>query len=185
MAEEKDIRFQRVEGFIRETMIQLLQEKSFHQITVDDICKQAKISRSGFYLHYKDKYDLVEQYVDSMIKMGTDSFLSHANSPDFIFAIVKFMCGDGKLLALLISDNGSPEVQKMLLSLIRQNAKDNILVKIGVQTKNEAELNYLICYLSNASFGILQEWIRSGQKETPEELARIMKTISTIMKHVY
>ena len=40
--------------------IQLLQEKSFPKITVQDILDAAGINRTTFYRHYRDKYELAE-----------------------------------------------------------------------------------------------------------------------------
>ena len=39
-------------------LMQLLEHKSFKKITVNDICQSAMISRSTFYLHFEDKYQL-------------------------------------------------------------------------------------------------------------------------------
>ena len=38
-----------------------MEEKGFEAITVSDLTKKADINRGTFYLHYKDKYDLLEQ----------------------------------------------------------------------------------------------------------------------------
>lgn len=59
---EKDVRFYRTKERILSAMTELLKNKNFHQVTVKDLCEKAEISRSGFYLHYMDKYDLVEKY---------------------------------------------------------------------------------------------------------------------------
>ena len=45
---------------IEEKFIQLLQEKSFPKITVQDILDAAGINRTTFYRHYQDKYELAE-----------------------------------------------------------------------------------------------------------------------------
>lgn len=45
---------------IEEKFIQLLQEKSFLKITVQDILDAAGINRTTFYRHYQDKYELAE-----------------------------------------------------------------------------------------------------------------------------
>lgn len=45
---------------IEEKFIQLLQEKSFPKITVQDILDAAGINRTTFYRHYRDKYELAE-----------------------------------------------------------------------------------------------------------------------------
>lgn len=39
-------------------LMQLLEHKSFKKITVNDICQSAMVSRSTFYLHFEDKYQL-------------------------------------------------------------------------------------------------------------------------------
>lgn len=46
---------------IQEAFIQKLMEKPFDSITVGDLAKTAGINRGTFYLHYEDKFDLLEQ----------------------------------------------------------------------------------------------------------------------------
>ena len=74
---DKDIRYQRTKKNILEAMTQLLEKKNFEQITVKNICEQAEISRSGFYLHYTDKYDLVEKYQLELMGRGVEIFPIH------------------------------------------------------------------------------------------------------------
>ena len=38
-----------------------LSERSFNDITVNDICQRAMVHRTTFYKHYPDKYTLLEQ----------------------------------------------------------------------------------------------------------------------------
>ncbi|MGM9948934.1 MAG: TetR/AcrR family transcriptional regulator [Lysinibacillus sp.] len=47
-------------SLIRSAFITLLVEKDIEDMTVQEIVEEAMISRSAFYLHYKDKYDLYE-----------------------------------------------------------------------------------------------------------------------------
>lgn len=55
-------RKERTKSKLRDAITQLLQEKSFDHITTTELVKVAKISRSGFYTHYQDKYDMIDQY---------------------------------------------------------------------------------------------------------------------------
>jgi len=41
------------------TLMELLEKKSFRKITVNDICQNAMVSRSTFYMHFEDKYQLM------------------------------------------------------------------------------------------------------------------------------
>ena len=50
---------------IENAMVQLLMEQPFDQISTVKLAEKAGISRSSFYTHYKDKYDMIEHYQSS------------------------------------------------------------------------------------------------------------------------
>jgi len=50
---------------IEQAFIALLSKKEFRSIIIADICKEAMPSRSTFYLHYLDKYDLLQKIVSN------------------------------------------------------------------------------------------------------------------------
>lgn len=43
----------------------LMQEKSFHKISINDICNGCNMNRKSFYYHFKDKYDLLNWIFDT------------------------------------------------------------------------------------------------------------------------
>lgn len=47
---------------IENAMVQLLMEQPFDKISTVKLVEKAGISRSSFYTHYKDKYDMIEHY---------------------------------------------------------------------------------------------------------------------------
>lgn len=49
-------------------LLKSLSQMPFHKITVDTICKEAKINRSTFYKYYFDKFDLLDKYLDKVLK---------------------------------------------------------------------------------------------------------------------
>ncbi|MFC6181547.1 TetR/AcrR family transcriptional regulator [Lactiplantibacillus daowaiensis] len=59
----KDVRKIKTERDIQQAMLRLLTTKTFRQITVADICQLSLTSRSTFYAHYLDKYDLLDKMV--------------------------------------------------------------------------------------------------------------------------
>lgn len=61
MNEKKlDLRVVKTRHAIKNAFLNLLQEKDFDKITVQDIASTAMINRNTFYLHYMDKYDLMD-----------------------------------------------------------------------------------------------------------------------------
>ncbi len=55
-----DLRVIKTKKHIEDALIDLLYQKDFHAITVQDILDTALINRSTFYKHYADKYALAE-----------------------------------------------------------------------------------------------------------------------------
>lgn len=53
-------------NIIKESLIELLETKEIHQVTVTDICKKADINRGTFYSHYKDAFDLLQSMEDEL-----------------------------------------------------------------------------------------------------------------------
>lgn len=178
---EKDLRYYRTRKNILSAMTRLLQTKAFEQITVTNICEEAEISRSGFYLHYVDKYDLVEVNLKEFRDQANQFIFSNADtSKTALFSnMLAYLQSDGKLIAALISENGSVEVQNYIKRMMQENARINIFPKLDLKIKNEIEEHYALLFLSNALFGVLQDWINRGQKESPEELVRIMDRLIT------
>ena len=47
-------------------MVRLLEKESFDQITTVELAQESGISRSSFYTHYRDKYDMIERYQQAL-----------------------------------------------------------------------------------------------------------------------
>ncbi|MDC0761026.1 MULTISPECIES: TetR/AcrR family transcriptional regulator [Brevibacillus] len=66
----EDVRVYKTKKSIASALVSLLKEKDFSQITIKDICTRSLTSKSTFYSHYTDKYDLLEK----MVKYQADFF---------------------------------------------------------------------------------------------------------------
>lgn len=65
---ETDLRIVKTLEGIQESFLACLEETGFLDMTVKNITEKARINRSTFYKHFKDKYDLRDKYVDSIIE---------------------------------------------------------------------------------------------------------------------
>ena len=63
---KEDLRVTKTKKLLYETLISLMEEKSFEEIKVSDICKKALINRSTFYSHYSDKYELFMELINTL-----------------------------------------------------------------------------------------------------------------------
>ena len=66
-AESTDPRVLRTRRLLRQALVELVSEQDFESITVQDITDRATLNRATLYLHYQDKYDLLEDVFHKMI----------------------------------------------------------------------------------------------------------------------
>ena len=67
----EDKRIRKTKRNLKDTLVELLMEVPFEQISITELCKRADISRITFYSHYSDKYALVDEIFADMTEIGT------------------------------------------------------------------------------------------------------------------
>ena len=70
----EDKRITRTKRVLKQTMIKMLADSPFEQISIKQLCEIAGISRVTFYTHYNDKYDLAEDIFSDMQEKGRIEF---------------------------------------------------------------------------------------------------------------
>ena len=66
--QKQDRRSQRTRRLVISAMMELLSEKRYDAITVQDLLDRADIGRSTFYAHYFDKEDVLASLVEQMLE---------------------------------------------------------------------------------------------------------------------
>ena len=97
--EEKklDPRIKRTRQLLQKALMELMAEKSFQAITVQDIAERATVNRVTFYAHFEDKYALLEYSIREMIKqqlhrpIPEDAPFSRENLARLILTICEFL----------------------------------------------------------------------------------------------
>ena len=73
---EQDKRVIKTKAAITDAFLALLHKKAIDQITVNDICEKAFISRNTFYAYYTDKYKLLDVLSEQFVKELCDETLN-------------------------------------------------------------------------------------------------------------
>jgi len=67
MNKKTDLRVLRTKQSIRKAFFELIQEKGYEAITIQDIADRAMINRNTFYLHYQNKPDLLDICMEELL----------------------------------------------------------------------------------------------------------------------
>lgn len=66
----EDKRVTRTKKILKETLLHLLNDSLFEDISIKELCNRAGISRVTFYTHYNDKFDLIDDVFSDMQEQG-------------------------------------------------------------------------------------------------------------------
>ena len=132
MENKQDLRVIKTKNNIKSSFIQLLREKDFNEITVQDILDKALINRKTFYNHYQDKYDLAEQLIHEFFDECTSFFelrTGHFDSIDSLLNQVDAMYKElyeqrNLILALWNIHTGNIDFYGSLKNLFQQKYKE-------------------------------------------------------------
>lgn len=182
---KQDRRILKTKSEIKQALTELMDEKRFEAITVRDLTERANINRGTFYLHYQDKYDLLEQCEDEIIKnilenihdlqvQDLEFIITDGKPFPFIIKIFEYIQENADFLRAVLGPNGDPSFQEKIKEMMIQN----FFFKLGnIPTTVPVEI--LTTYISSAHLGVIQYWINTGMKQSPEEMASILFRIIT------
>ncbi len=158
---------------LKQGLIRLLQQKSRSRISVKELCAEAGINRSTFYLHYADASRLLEE-VEQEIIDDTKAYLAkiepNTDSIAYIRAFLDHIQKNSDLFTLMLlkSDEISAFPQR-LIDEVLQNIDNDLHLNVPETLKD-----YTYAYLVNGSLSLIQEWIRRGFAIPGSEMAQLI-----------
>ena len=185
MTRLEDRRIQKTRQILQAAIVELIVEKGFDAITVQNILDKANIGRSTFYAHYQDKGELLHSCFDELHTVleqhAIDILEGSRNSPDsdiiidFTFKLFKFAERNCQLFkALLKQQDLSEFVNNFLFDHLNDSLKRRMALKKNSSTPSEIVTHYFI----HAFFGVLKWWVNNDMPCTAEEIDRHFKQLA-------
>lgn len=176
---------------IKTSFTKLLKEKGMDSLTISDIARDATINRGTFYLHYLDKYDLMEKLENDVIEELTKILLSdNPNEIDDPIEIIPYNAilnalyyvkSDFEFIEALTGTGGDPMfvekfkriLEKLIQIQIEKTDKLNFSMK-GLPEDYAREI------LLSSATAIVLLWIKKGALESPEQIAEMLSKAKDI-----
>ncbi|TSI08276.1 TetR/AcrR family transcriptional regulator [Lysinibacillus sp. BW-2-10] len=184
MAEIHEQMAQRTKLEIKKVFLELVEEQGFQNVTVKKIAECAGINRGTFYLHFIDKFDVMEQIQAELLNDLHDRFERITPTEAFkaihdgqfyppLIAIYQFVLEHAHALKVILGDQGDPSFAKKIKQIFGETLIEQ-LIAIYHPTNNDAEFRkYLLAFMTSAMLGVIQEWINEYEDKTVEDLAKI------------
>ena len=182
----------RTREHLKQALIELIKEKGYHSVTVKNIVDYAVYNRSTFYVHYQDKVELAEDLLVSMLQgleasVGTPYVPGHKfytaelNAPSF--NIVSYIYNHSAFFELINFEDTLPGLHIGFPQTIIKIYKEQFVF----ETINNIPVNmeYFKRYTAYGFYGLLQNWIQNGFKESEEDFIREVIELSKTHIHAF
>lgn len=184
----KDIRVKRSQKFLRDALIDLIEERGFDALTVGEITERAMVSRATFYRNYQDKYDLVEQIFAEAVQALFDAVSEPGTEhpPRIWVCFFEHIAEYERLYGALLGRKGSfwfvLKMRASLVELIKQYEH-----RPALQSVDPAKASFTDVYVRNLLAVMLVEtitwWLEQDRPYSSQEMAwRSAALASAILK---
>lgn len=169
--EKEDPRVKRTRQLLEVAFMDVLKEKGFQAITVQDIARRAGVNRATFYAHFADKYALLDHSIRQGFQQEIEKRMLNAChfSMDNLRNLIIAVCDYSKNITTHCK---VPVAQ--FESLVETQVKDvlyelllNWLVKMEVEVSPETAATAA----SWAIYGLAAQWGHSKQPKPVDEFA--------------
>lgn len=176
--QKKDRRVRRTRRLLKDSLISLLQEKEFKNISVTDITTRADLNRGTFYLHYSDIYhlllDMEEDLLHDFQQMIDDYRPTESDQNSLLgilIPIIDYIAENRAICHLMFENDASSDFQDRFHHLIQQNGR--AIMQTRFPDADDDSYQMFFEFITYGTIGLLRSWINNGQDIPREQLAQI------------
>lgn len=168
-------------------LISLIENKDFELITVKEICAEAGVNRSTFYLHYDNTNDLLRETIEAAYKDFFSRFSADGPkkidiedkkneelflvTPKYLMPYLEFVEENRKLFYVMYEKNEMMGAEKTYDKWFKE-IFGPILTRFGV---SETEQPFIMIFYLNGIIGVVNEWIARDCAESKDEIIGIIQ----------
>jgi len=176
---KQDRRITRTRSQLRDSLWDLILKQGYDAITISDITEHANLGRTTFYLHYRDKDDLLTQSIDETaaeLVQRMDAFQPGVGklrpATELIF---EHAAENAEFYQILLQGRGvettTGRVQEIINHYINQGFEITLEQMGGSAASLSLPLPLLIQFFSTSLLGIVIWWLENGMPFSPQEMA--------------
>ena len=185
MESKTDLRVIKTRKALLDAFLQMLEEKRFENITVNELCERAMVRRATFYKHFMDKYDFFSYFVRSIQQEFTNECQKHKKDENLVSycgylsgECIRFLTEHRKLVENVVESS----MLYTVLELFQEEIYKNLLLKMQQlyeNKKSDSSMRLSVSFYTGGLLQVIKDWILSGGELSKEQLLAEMKTITT------
>lgn len=173
METKNDRRSRKTQKLIFDTFTGLLHKKDFAKISIKDITDQADVNRSTFYIHFEDKYDLLNKYLAfQTLDFSSYAVQIHANIPqekiqELMTLIFSYFDSKHELFEILFNN----ENEKYFLPPFQVKIKQILDDTLSWTNKDVLYQQVDLIFISSALASAIKWWLQNPDSLSIQQIA--------------
>ncbi|MDT8860251.1 TetR/AcrR family transcriptional regulator [Alkalihalobacillus sp. MEB130] len=176
----------RSKKLFKKTLLSLLKEKHFEEISITEIVKEADFNRGTFYFHYEQKEDLLEEMIDDVFTELRKAFRHCYVSSDEEVNIIELstiglfdhFIKNKEFYQTMLGPNITFNFQNQLIEIMKKHFREEIDFS---PNDKDPDINIELFYTYRVSgmIGLILEWIHNDFNHPKDYMAEQIVKIAT------
>jgi AcrR family transcriptional regulator len=176
-----DRRAQRTQELLQKALIELIAERGYDAITVQDIVDRASVGRTTFYLHYSSKDELFmscheaiisEFHIGPLHPLSREELLSSEIPPETTSAY-RHLEERRALLYPIFQGKDSQLILRQIRDRSAREIEANLRATFG-EADSTIPLDMLANYLAGAQIALMQWWLEKRRPHVHDDLTQAL-----------
>jgi AcrR family transcriptional regulator len=166
-----DRRVDKTRRALKEALTDLILDKGYEAVTVQDVIDRADVGRSTFYAHYVDKDDLLMAIIADLDVPGPDSSSWKPDDPAFSWTLELFRhFGSGKRLFKAVASSQSGALaRRETTRRLEELARAELSRVKAARTLDPFRFELVVRFLVGTFIGFMDWWMREENEHLPAD----------------
>ena len=191
-----DRRIQRTRLSLRAALLGLLKQKNYDDISIEEITEHANVGRATFYLHYKDKEDLLLEEFSEMANEKAQSLSEipfsawfpivdnpksepeKSDAPLPLLMVFQHIKEHSDLYYILLKSSKSSRTFERIRKISTETIIKFVQAKLiadPIPILFKVPVDFFAAYFSGALLSTVDWWLEEGMHYTPEEITNMFR----------
>ena len=176
-----DKRVRRTHERLGSALIELIQEKPIDDVTVQEVLDRASVGRSTFYLHFRDKNDLLLSQLEKFLEMMSTALSIRKEESRRVVPVAELFAhiGKEKKIYRALADSGRlNDFFDLAQGYFSRGIEQRLRESKRLPKFPHRELAARAFALAGSLLSLLRWWLNRGAKEPPSEMDELFHRIA-------
>lgn len=187
MARRLDRRVQRTRKLLREALMDLILQDGYDAVSIQDITDKANLGRATFYLHFKDKdellLDVMEEFINNFMDQVPQVSKAQWQLEDTkaIIRLFDFAAEHYDLYRILIIGSGGITASHQLQASVAESIKECIQQEIDdLGAEPVVPVDFIANHFAGSLLATIYWWLESDLPYSVEEMADMFRKVNLL-----